>query len=32
MWLMNPVVVDLVSDRVGNYQRSLQWGVLLNQL
>ena len=33
-WLAfaNPRGTDLVSDRVGNYQRHLQWGVLLDQL
>ena len=32
LWLMNPNIVEFVSERVGNYQCSLQWGVLLNQL
>jgi YVTN family beta-propeller protein len=30
--LDNPKVVDLVSRRVGNYQFSPQWGVLMDQL
>jgi ABC-type transport system substrate-binding protein/class 3 adenylate cyclase len=30
--LMNPVGVDLVSPRVGNYQQNPQWGLLLDQL
>jgi peptide/nickel transport system substrate-binding protein len=30
--LVNPRGTDLVSARVGNYQRHLQWGVLLDQL
>ena len=32
LWLVNPIAVDFVSERVGNYQCSPQWGVLLNQL
>ena len=32
LWLVNPITVEFVSERVGNYQFSLQWGVLLNQL
>ena len=32
LWLVNPIQVEFVSDRVGNYQWSLQWGSLLNQL
>jgi len=32
LWLVNPIVVEFVSERVGNYQWSLQWGGLLNQL
>lgn len=32
VWLFNEVGVQLVSERVGNYQWGLQWGVLLNQL
>ena len=30
--LVDPRGTDLVSARVGNYQRHLQWGVLLDQL
>jgi peptide/nickel transport system substrate-binding protein len=30
--LTNPKTVDLVSRRVGNYQYSPQWGILLDQL
>jgi len=32
LWLVNPIAVEFVSERVGNYQYSLQWGGLLNQL
>ena len=32
LWLATPIDVDFVSERVGNYQSSGQWGVLLNQL
>ena len=32
VWLTNPNSIDFVSERVGNYQFSLQWGILLNQL
>ena len=32
VWLLNGIGVELVSERVGNYQWSLQWGSLLNQL
>jgi peptide/nickel transport system substrate-binding protein len=32
LWLTNPIDVGFVSERVGNYQSSFQWGVLLNQL
>lgn len=32
VWLTNPNTISFVSDRVGNYQFSLQWGILLNQL
>ena len=31
-WLTNPNTIGFVSERVGNYQFSLQWGILLNQL
>lgn len=31
-WLVNPIAVDFVSERVGNYQYSPQWGSLLDQL
>jgi ABC-type transport system substrate-binding protein len=30
--LSNPVSLDFVSARVGNYQHSAQWGILLDQL
>jgi YVTN family beta-propeller protein len=32
VWLHNPIVIDFVSERVGNYQSTLQWGALLDQL
>jgi peptide/nickel transport system substrate-binding protein len=32
LWLANTIAVEFVSERVGNYQRSPQWGMLLNQL
>lgn len=32
VWLVNPVAVDFVSARVGNYQYSPTWDVLLSQL
>ena len=32
LWLVNPVDVAIVSDRVGNFQRNINWGILLNQL
>ena len=32
LWLVNPGDVEFVSERVGNYQFSPQWGSLLNQL
>ena len=32
LWLVNPIDVEFVSERVGNYQYSPQWGALLNQL
>jgi peptide/nickel transport system substrate-binding protein len=32
IWLINPINVGFVSERVGNYQYGLQWGVLLDQL
>jgi YVTN family beta-propeller protein len=32
VWLVNPTAVEFVSERVGNYQQSPQWGMLLNQL
>lgn len=28
----NPLAIDFLSERVGNYQRHPQWGVLLGQL
>lgn len=32
LWLANEIAVEFVSERVGNYQRNPQWGILLNQL
>ncbi len=32
VWLTNPNTIGFVSERVGNYQFNLQWGILLNQL
>jgi YVTN family beta-propeller protein len=32
VWLMNPIAVEFVSARVGNYQYSQQWGSLLDQM
>ena len=32
LWLASPIDIEFVSERVGNYQSSLQSGVLLNQL
>jgi len=32
VWLVNPIAVEFVSERVGNYQYSQQWGSLLDQL
>lgn len=32
LFLVNPRVADLVSERVGNYQYNPQWGVLIDQL
>jgi peptide/nickel transport system substrate-binding protein len=32
LWLVNPIDVAFVSERVGNFQRHPQWGTLLNQL
>ena len=32
LWLVNENGGDFVSERVGNFQRHHQWGVLLNQL
>jgi peptide/nickel transport system substrate-binding protein len=32
VWLVNPILIEFVSDRVGNYQYSPQWGTLLDQL
>ncbi len=32
VWLVNPIAVEFVSERVGNYQLRPQWGMLLNQL
>ena len=26
MWLLNPIRIEFVSERVGNYQYSKQWG------
>jgi peptide/nickel transport system substrate-binding protein len=32
LWLLNGTYAEFVSERVGNYQSSLPWGGLLNQL
>jgi YVTN family beta-propeller protein len=32
LWFMNLIAVEFVSERVGNYQWSTQWGGLLDQL
>lgn len=32
LWLVNPPSIEFVSHRVGNYQKSLQRGIVLNQL
>jgi len=32
VWTVNFFAIEFVSERVGNYQRHLQWGPLLNQL
>jgi peptide/nickel transport system substrate-binding protein len=32
VWLVNPIAVEFVSERVGNYQFSQQWDTLLDQL
>ena len=32
VWLANPIDVQFVSERVGNYQYSQQWGSLLDQM
>lgn len=32
VFLMNPISLDFISARVGNYQHSPQWGILLDQL
>ena len=32
LWLVNPVATEFVSERVDNYQWSIQWGGLLNQI
>jgi ABC-type transport system substrate-binding protein len=32
LWLWDGVAVEFVSERVGNYRWSLQWGSLLNQI
>ena len=32
LWLVNPTAMEFVSERVGNYQRSLSGAMLLNQL
>jgi peptide/nickel transport system substrate-binding protein len=32
VFLFNPIGLDFVSARVGNYQHSPQWGILLDQL
>jgi hypothetical protein len=30
--MVNPRVLDIVSERVGGYQYNPQWGVLIDQL
>lgn len=32
VWLLNPIDVAVVSERVGNFQWNFNWGILLNQL
>ena len=32
VWLVNPIDVEFVSERVGNYQYNTEWYELLNQL
>ena len=32
VWLVNPIAVEFVSERVDNYQYSQQWGSLLDQM
>lgn len=32
LWLVNTTTVEFISERVGNYQYSQQWGSLLDQL
>jgi peptide/nickel transport system substrate-binding protein len=32
LWMVNPITVEFVSERVGNYQWSPQWFELLNQM
>jgi YVTN family beta-propeller protein len=32
VWFVNPIAVEYVSERVGNYQYSQQWGSLLDQM
>ena len=32
VWLVNPIAVEFVSERVGNYQYTQQWGSLLDQM
>jgi ABC-type transport system substrate-binding protein len=32
VWLVNLIAVQFVSERVGNYQYSQQWGSLLDQM
>ena len=32
VWLVNSIAVEFVSERVGNYQYSQQWGSLLDQM
>ena len=32
VWLVNPIAVEFVSERVGNYQYSQQWDTLLDRL
>jgi peptide/nickel transport system substrate-binding protein len=32
LWLANPIAIEFVSERVGNFQFRAEWGVLLDQI